>query len=55
MCVRGTRELLLESVFNVNICYLMKLKLASGNAYNCNDRSGINLKEKMYFFIFILC
>lgn len=34
---------------NVNV-YLTKLKLASGNAYNCNDRSGVNLKEEMYFF-----
>lgn len=44
-------------VFNVCIiCYLVKLKLASGNAYGCNDRSGINLKEKMYFFniVFVL-
>lgn len=38
------------SVFNVNICYLTKLKLASGNAYNCNDRSGINLKGRDVFF-----
>lgn len=37
-------------VFNVDICYLTMLKLASGNTYNCNDRSGVNLKEKMYFF-----
>lgn len=37
-------------VFNVNICSLTKLKLASGNAYYCNDRSGTSLKEKMYFF-----
>lgn len=32
------------------ICYLTHLKLASGNAYNCNDRSGMSLKENMYFF-----
>lgn len=32
------------------ICYHTKIKLASGDAYNCNDRSGITLKEKLYFF-----
>lgn len=37
-------------VFNVYICYLTKLKLASGNAHYCNDRSGADLKEEMYFF-----
>lgn len=37
-------------ILNVNICYLTKLKLASGNAYYCNDRSGVCLKEEMYFF-----
>lgn len=37
-------------VFNVYIWYLTKLKLASGNAHYCNDRSGADLKEEMYFF-----
>lgn len=43
------------AVFNVNICYFAKLKPASENAYYCNDRSGMNYKEKnMYFFNFVI-
>lgn len=56
MSVRYTCEKsLLECAvyFNVNMRYHTKLKLASGNAYNCSDRSGTSLKEKMYFFIVI--
>lgn len=41
-------------VFNVNICYFTKLKLASGNAYNCNDRSGMKIREKDVFFYLVL-
>lgn len=41
-------------VFKVDVCYLIKLKLASGNACNCNDRSGMSFKENMYFFNIIL-
>lgn len=38
-------------VFNVSICYFTNYKLASGNAYICNDRSGMHFKsKKMYFF-----
>ena len=39
-------------IFNVNICYLTKLKLASGNAYNCNDRSGVKGKDVFFYLVF---
>lgn len=50
VCVCGVKVFSGMCEFNVNICYLTKLKLASGNAYSCNDRSGIHVKKKMYFF-----
>lgn len=37
--------------FTVYICYLTKLKLASGNAYICNDRSGMKLRGKRSIFV----
>lgn len=43
-------KLFLDCVMYLNVLYVMKLKLASGNAYYCNDRSGIKQKEEMYFF-----
>lgn len=54
-CVRGWEMYMQDvlgmyGVLNVNI-YFTKLKLASGNAYNCNDRSGMSVKEKFCFFL----
>lgn len=40
-------------LFNVYVCYLTQLKLASGNAHNCNDRSGMNFKRKICIFLML--
>lgn len=39
-----------EKLLYVMFIFVIKLKLASGNAYNCSDRSGTNSKEKDVFF-----
>lgn len=44
-----------EKLLYVMFIFVIKLKLASGNAYNCSDRSGTNLKEKDVFFLTLFC
>ena len=49
-CVRYMWEGVGRGEVNVDIRYFTKLKLASGNAVDCNDRSGMHLKGKDVFF-----
>lgn len=37
-------------MFDVDICFLTMLKLASGKACDCNDRSGMKFQGKYLFF-----